>query len=92
MSLLVFFTTRVIFKTAFSLVQEVGDDKTSAITADVENYLENAKSVLWVAADTVDHMVEEGATEEEIQNLPRAHRKATAHPRQTEPIYRNSVK
>ena len=66
MALLVVFTARVIFQTAFFSVMELGDDKTSAITADLENYLENAKCVLWVAADTVDHMVENGATNEEI--------------------------
>ncbi|MCR4687544.1 MAG: response regulator [Lachnospiraceae bacterium] len=66
MALLVVFTSRVIFKTAFSSVQELGDNKTMAITADMENYLDNAKSVLWVAADTVDHMVMKGATDEEI--------------------------
>ena len=66
MTLMVVFTTRVIFRTAFSSVQELGDDKTSAITADLENYLDTSKSVLWVAADTVDHMVANGATSDEI--------------------------
>ena len=66
MVLLVVFTSRVIFRTAFSSVQELGDDKAVAITADLENYLDTAKSVLWLAADTVDHMVENGATDEEI--------------------------
>ena len=67
MSLLVIFTTRVIYRSSFSYVHEMGDDKTAAITADLENYLENAKSVLWVAADTVDHMVQNGASYEEIK-------------------------
>ena len=66
MALLVIFTARVIFRTAFNSVEELGDDKTSAITADLENYLETAKNVLWVAADTVDHMVSKGATTDEI--------------------------
>ncbi|MCR4813874.1 MAG: response regulator [Lachnospiraceae bacterium] len=66
MTLLVVFTTRVIFRTAFSAVQELGEDKAMAITADMENYLDTAKSVLWIAADTVDHMVDKGATDEEI--------------------------
>ncbi len=67
MALLVTFTTRVIYRSSFSYVREMGDDKTSAITAKLENYLENAKSVLWVAADTVDHMVEKGASYDEIK-------------------------
>lgn len=66
MSLLVIFTSRVIFRTAFSSVQELGENKATAITADLENYLDTAKSVLWVAADSVDHMVANGATDEEI--------------------------
>ena len=66
MALLVVFTSRVIFRTAFSSVQELGDNKTMAITADMENYLDNAKSVLWVAADTVDHMARKGSTAQEI--------------------------
>ena len=66
MALLVLFTSRVIFRTAFSSVQELGDDKATAITADLENYLDTAKSVLWLTADTVDHMVEKGATTDEI--------------------------
>ena len=66
MTLLVIFTARVIFRTAFSSAQELGENKATAITADMENYLDTAKSVLWLAADTVDHMVQKGATDEEI--------------------------
>ena len=47
-------------------MQELGEDKATAITADMENYLDTAKSVLWLAADTVDHMVAKDATDEEI--------------------------
>ncbi|MCR4838159.1 MAG: response regulator [Eubacterium sp.] len=66
MALLVVFTSRVVYRTAFKTVQELGDDKAMAITADLENYLDTAKSVLWLTADTVDHMVAKGATTEEI--------------------------
>ena len=66
MALLVVFTSRVIFRSVFSSVQELGEDKATAITADMENYLDTAKSVLWLAADTVDHMVAKDATDEEI--------------------------
>ena len=66
MALLVVYTTRVILKTAYTYTYELGNDRTAAITADLENYLENAKSVLWVAADTVDHMVANGASDEDI--------------------------
>ncbi|MCR4841203.1 MAG: response regulator [Lachnospiraceae bacterium] len=66
MALLVVFTSRLIFRTAFTSVEELGNDRTTAISADLENYLDTAKSVLWLAADTVDHMVANGATDEEI--------------------------
>ena len=66
MALLVVFISRVIFRTVFSSVDELGKDKALAISADLENYLDTAKSVLWLAADTVDHMVQKGATDEEI--------------------------
>ena len=66
MALLVTYTTRLTYVSSHSYIEELGNDKTAAITADIENYLETARSVLWVAADTVDHMVANGATNEEI--------------------------
>ena len=66
MSLLVAYTTRLMYNTSSSYILELGNDKTAAITADLENYLDTAKSVLWVTADTVDHMVTNGATNDEI--------------------------
>ena len=66
MALLVAYTTRLMYTSSYSYVNELGNDKAAAITADIENYLETARSVLWVAADTVDHMVANGATNEEI--------------------------
>ena len=66
MALLVTYTTVVMYKSSYSHVYELAGDRAAAISADLENYLENASSVLWVAADTVDHMVANGATNEEI--------------------------
>jgi len=66
MAMLVAYTTSLMYRSSDSYIHELGDDKASAITADLENYLETARSVLWVAADTVDHMVANGATNEEI--------------------------
>ena len=66
MLLLTMYTVSNIYKTSYNNVYEVGDDKTTAITADLEKYLENAKSVLWVSADTVDHMIDQGAEYDEI--------------------------
>lgn len=66
MALLVTYTTRLMYESSHSYIDELGNDKAAAITADLENYLETARSVLWVAADTVDHMVANGATYDEI--------------------------
>ena len=66
MAMLVAYTTRLMYTSSYSYINELGNDKAAAITADLENYLETARSVLWVAADTVDHMVANGATNEEI--------------------------
>ena len=67
MALLVTYTTMQMYRSSYKHVYELGNDKTAAITADLENYLETARSVLWVAADTVDHMYTEGATNDEIR-------------------------
>ena len=66
MLLLTMYTVGNIYRTSYNNVFEVGDDKTTAITADLEKYLESAKSVLWVSADTVDHMIDQGASYDEI--------------------------
>lgn len=66
MALLITYTSRLMYESSYSHVYELGNDRAAAITADVENYLETARSVLWVAADTVDHMVSKGATYDEI--------------------------
>ena len=67
MALLVTYTTMQMYRSSYKHVYELGNDKTAAISADLENYLETARSVLWVAADTVDHMYTEGATNDEIR-------------------------
>ena len=66
MALLVVYTTRLMYTSSSSYLLELGNDKAAAITAELENYLDTAKSVLWVTADTVDHMLANGATDAEI--------------------------
>ena len=66
MSLLVTYTTRLMYRTSSTYVHDLGNDKAAAIAAELENYLDTAKSVLWVTADTVDHMIANGASNEEI--------------------------
>ncbi|MCR5726111.1 MAG: response regulator [Lachnospiraceae bacterium] len=66
MILMVRFTSNLIYRNTDSYIKEIGNDKTAAVTADMENYLEIAKSAIWVVSDTVDHMVQNNATKEEI--------------------------
>ena len=66
MALLVTYSASLMYISSYTYINELGNDKTSAVTADLENYLANASSVLWITADTVDHMVASGATNEEI--------------------------
>ena len=43
MALLVTYTTRLTYVSSHSYIEELGNDKTAAITADIENYLETAR-------------------------------------------------
>ena len=66
MTIMVIYTSNVIRKVAVGNINEVGEDRLSGVAAQIENYLETAKSVLWVTADTVDLMTKTGATTDEI--------------------------
>ena len=64
--LMVLYTSRVIRNVATANIHEVGEDRISSVSAQLENYLEMTKSALWVSADTVDHMIKNGASTQEI--------------------------
>ncbi len=63
---MVLYTSHAINDVAVANIHEVGEDRISAEAAQLENYLDMTKSTLWVTADTVDHMVQNGATPEDI--------------------------
>ena len=63
---MILYTSRVIQGVAVTNIHEVGEDRISGVAAQLENYLEMTKSVLWVTADTVDHMANNGSTAQEI--------------------------
>ncbi|MBR4587524.1 MAG: response regulator [Lachnospiraceae bacterium] len=65
-TLVVIYTSRLFYRISVSNIYEVGEDKISGIAAELENYLDTAKSVLWVTADTVDHMIQKGVSNEDI--------------------------
>ena len=66
MIVMVVYTSRMIYNVAISNVHEVGGDRIASIAAQLENYLDKTESVLWVTADTVDHMIRNGSTAEQI--------------------------
>ena len=67
MVIMVLYTSHVINSVVASNIREVGEDRISASSAQLENYLERTRSCLWVTADTVDHMLRNGATAQDIQ-------------------------
>ncbi|MBP5231658.1 MAG: response regulator [Clostridia bacterium] len=68
MAVMVFYTSSVIRDVAASNIREVGEDRLGATSAQLENYLETARSMLWVTADTVDHMVRNGDSPKSIED------------------------
>ena len=69
MLLLVVYTSALFYRISVSNVYEVGKDKISGLSANLGNYLDTTKSVLWVTADSVDYMVLNGASGETIQDF-----------------------
>ena len=66
MVIMVIYTSRVIHNVAATNIREVGEDRISASAAQLENYLEMARSSLWVTADTVDLMARSGVSTQHI--------------------------
>ena len=63
---MVAYSSHVIYAVTVANVHEVGEDRIAGVAAQLENYLEMTKSVLWVTADTVDHMSRTGATTDDV--------------------------
>ena len=66
MALMLIYTSRVIMDVTVTNLKDVGLDRIETVTYQLENYLNTTKSVLWVTADTVDHMSRNGETTDEI--------------------------
>ena len=67
MVIMVTYTSQVVRRVTVSNIHEVGDDKLTSVCAQVENYLDTTKGVLWVTADTVDYMRQNGESTDNIQ-------------------------
>lgn len=66
MILMIIYTSNVIQKVAVANVHDVGLDRVDSATAQLENYLNTTKSVVWVTADTVDHMAKHNEPAEAV--------------------------
>ena len=66
MTFAVIYNSKLFFKTYVSGVYSSGEDKTKNISTELDNYLTLAMSTLNVAAETVDYMLENGNSSEEI--------------------------
>lgn len=63
---MVVYTSQVISRVTVTNLHEVGEDRISGVSAELETYLDSNKSVVRVTADTVDYMVRTGSTTGEI--------------------------
>lgn len=63
---MVAYTSWTLYKVSVSNIREVGEDRIINVSARLDNYLYTTKSVLWVTADTVDHMLRTGRSNEQI--------------------------
>lgn len=67
--LLVFMTTYIFssfYHSSAKRIEELGVSNMKSESAMIENYLNKSMDVLWVTADTVNYMIENGASSEEI--------------------------
>ena len=65
---MVLYTNQMINNVSTANIREVGEDRISSAAAELENYLGTAKSTLWVTADTVDHMIRNGASARQVED------------------------
>ena len=68
MVLVVVYTSALFYRISVANVYEAGDDKISGVSANLGNYIDTTKSVLWVTADTVDVMVQSKVPSKAVQD------------------------
>ncbi len=66
MLFLMIYTSRILYVISVTNLYEVGLDKGMSISANLESYLEKTETTLWVASDTVQHMMNTGDSNEKI--------------------------
>jgi len=68
MVLVVVYTSALFYRISVANIYDVGEDKISGVTANLGNYIDTTKSVLWVTADTVDVMVQSKVPSSALQD------------------------
>ncbi|MCR5339415.1 MAG: response regulator, partial [Lachnospiraceae bacterium] len=66
MLFLMIYTSRILYAISVTNLYEVGLDKGMSVSANLKSYLEKTETTLWVAADTVYHMMSRGDSHERI--------------------------
>ncbi|MBR4759178.1 MAG: response regulator, partial [Lachnospiraceae bacterium] len=66
MLFLMIYTSRILYSISVTNLYEVGLDKGMSVSANLKSYLEKTETTLWVAADTVYHMMSAGDSNERI--------------------------
>ncbi|MCR5755938.1 MAG: response regulator, partial [Acetatifactor sp.] len=62
------YTSRLLYRVSVTEVLDDGETVAASVASDFENYLGAAKSILWVTADTVEMMVQEGQSLDYIEH------------------------
>ena len=65
--LVVFYTSRQFYRISVEKSHEDAMEKVSGTAERLQNYMDTAKSVLWVTADTVDYMIANGESDAHIR-------------------------
>ena len=60
------YSLRLLYDASVSNVREIGEDRITGVASGLKDYLDTSMSVLWVTADSVDHMVRTGRSNEDI--------------------------
>lgn len=65
-TVMVAYTSRLLYNASASNIREVGEDRIVNVTAQMDNYLDTAKGVLWATGDAVDSMRKNNVTNAQI--------------------------
>lgn len=68
MVIMVVYTSQNVRRVTVNNIHEVGYDKLTSVSAQINNYLDTTKGMLWVTAETVDQMTQHNVPNDSIQH------------------------